>query len=303
MTHSHEHGIHQQRSRLIAALCVTASILAAEVVGAIITRSLALLVDAGHMLVDAGGLTIALIATLVAARPATNRRTWGFRRAEVLAASAQAAVLLAVGVFVVIESIQRLFAPPEIPSAELLIFGIIGLLGNTVSIVILSHQRSTNLNLRAAFLEVMSDALGSVAVIVAALVIALTGWSGADSLAALLIGLFILPRSYRLLRESANVLLESTPPGLDLDAVRAHIIALPDVLDVHDLHASQIATDLPVLSAHVIVTPDSFQNGRLPELLTSLQKCVATHFAVSIEHSTFQLEPPAHRRNENTQHN
>lgn len=300
--HSHGHGASQQRSKLIIALCITSTILVAEVVGAILTRSLALIVDAGHMFVDAGGLTLALIAAFITARPATNRRTWGFRRAEVLAASAQAAVLLTVGVFVIIESVQRLFAPPEIPSTELLIFGIIGLAGNTASIAVLSSSRSANLNLRAAFLEVLNDALGSVAVIIAAIVIDISGWSGADSVAALLIGLLILPRAYQLLKESTNVLLESTPPGLDLDAVREHIRALAGVLEVHDLHASQIATDLPVLSAHVIVTAESFENGRIPHLLATLQECVATHFEISVEHSTFQLEPPAHRRNEHTPH-
>lgn len=309
MTHQHDNHAHaipgtaaEHRTRLSVALGITLVILVAEVVGAILTGSLALLVDAGHMLVDASGLCLALIAAALGMRPSTPGKTWGYRRAEVIAAAAQAALLLAVGIFVIIESIQRLCEPPAIPGTALLLFGIIGLVGNGASMATLSHHREETLNLRAAFLEVMNDALGSVAVIVAAIVITVTGWTGADSVAALLIGALILPRSFRLLRESLSVLLESTPPGLDLTAVREHILALPEVLEVHDLHASRISTDLPILSAHVIVTAESFRNNTLPSLLATLQECVATHFPISVEHSTFQLEPPTHQNGEHSHH-
>ncbi|RDV43959.1 Cobalt-zinc-cadmium resistance protein, putative czcD (plasmid) [Streptomyces sp. L7] len=292
----------RHRVRLSIAFGITFVILIAEVVGTILTGSLALLVDAGHMLTDTSGLAMALVASYLSTKPATNKRTWGYRRAEVLAATAQAAVLLAVGVFVLIEGIRRLFEPPEIPSTELLIFGIIGLLGNVASLTVLASSRSENFNLRAAFLEVMNDALGSVAVIVAAILIGLTGWGAADALAGMFIGVLILPRAFKLLRETTSVLLESTPPGLDLDQVRSHILELPEVVDIHDLHATQIATGLPVLTAHVIVEADTFENGRLPELLDKLQDCVASHFDISIEHSTFQFEPPQHSRHEHSAH-
>ncbi len=288
------------RKRLAIAFAITATILLAEIVGAIWTGSLALLVDAGHMLTDAGGLAMALFASHLSTRAATNRRTWGFRRAEVLAAAAQAAVLLGVGLFVIVEGIQRLSAPPVIPSRELLIFGIIGLAGNIASLLVLASSRRATFNLRAAFLEVVNDALGSVAVIVAAIVIATTGWGGADSLAGLLIGLLIIPRAVKLLIETTNVLLEATPKGLDLAAVRGHMLELPEVLEVHDLHATQIATGLPVLTAHVVVTPTSFTDGSLPHLLERLQDCVIGHFDVSIEHSTFQFEPPDTTREHHT---
>lgn len=292
----------RHRVRLSIAFGITFVILIAEVIGTILTGSLALLVDAGHMLTDTAGLAMALVASYLSTKPATNKRTWGYRRAEVLAATAQAAVLLAVGVFVLIEGVRRLFEPPEIPSTELLIFGIIGLLGNVASLTVLASSRSENFNLRAAFLEVMNDALGSVAVIVAAILIGLTGWAAADALAGMFIGVLILPRAFKLLRETTSVLLESTPPGLDLDAVRNHVLELPEVVDIHDLHATQIATGLPVLTAHVIVEADTFENGRLPELLDKLQDCVASHFDVSIEHSTFQFEPPQHSRHEHSAH-
>lgn len=301
--HDHAADAHAvNRKRLAVAFSITATILVAEVVGAILTNSLALLVDAAHMLTDAGGLATALIAANLARRPATAKRTWGFARAEVLSATAQAAVLLAVGLFVLIEGVQRLFAPPEIASAGLLTFGVIGLVGNIASILVLVSGRNANFNLRAAFLEVVNDALGSVAVIVAALVIAVTGWGGADAIAGLLIGVLILPRAFKLLRETVSVLLETTPSGLDLDAVRQHLLERDRVVDVHDLHASQIATGLPVLTAHVIVDRDSFTDGSLPALLDELQTCVAEHFEVSIEHSTFQLEPAGHTQHEHTPH-
>lgn len=302
VAHSHASALSAPRRRLAIAFGITATILVAEIIGAVTTGSLALLVDAAHVLTDAGSLGVALFAASLATRPATAQRTWGFGRAEVIAAAAQAGVLLAVGLFVLVEAIQRLINPPEIASTQLLVFGIIGLAGNVASILVLASSRSANFNLRAAFLEVVNDALGSVAVIAAAIVIAVTGWTGADAVAAILIGALILPRAVTLLRETINVLLESTPKGLDLDSVRTHILGLEHVRSVHDLHASQIATGLPVLTAHVVIDNECFRDGHAPQLLDQLQECVATHFKVSVEHSTFQLEPPAHSSHENPTH-
>ena len=299
-SHFHSHG--SNRTRLAIAFGITAVILIAEVIGAIITGSLALLVDAGHMLTDAGGLLMALFAATLATRPPNMRRTWGFGRAEVLAATAQAAVLLAVGIFVVVEGIGRLINPPEMGSDLLLVFGIVGLAGNIAAIAVLSSSRNNNFNMRGAFLEVVNDALGSVAVIVAAIVIATTGWMRADAIAAMIIGVLILPRSFILLRETVDVLLESTPRGLDLESVREHLLEVPHVVAVHDLHATQIATGLPVLTAHVVVDDGCFFDGHASAILDSLQECVATHFSVQIEHSTFQLERAEHSEHEHTTH-
>lgn len=300
--HDHAVGQHQNRRRLAIAFAITTAILITEVIGAVITGSLALIVDAGHMLTDAGGLAVALLAASLALRPATSHRTWGFARAEVLAATAQAAVLFAVGLFVLVEGIQRLVTPPAVPSDSLLIFGIIGLVGNLASLAVLAGGRAANFNLRAAFLEVLNDALGSIGVIVAAIVIATTGWQRADALAGIVIGILILPRAFKLLRETLDVLLESTPAGLDLDNVRRHLNEVDHVRDVHDLHASQIASGIPVLSAHVSVDADCFTDGHAPQILDQLQACVARHFPVSVEHSTFQLEPVTHRAHEHPSH-
>jgi cobalt-zinc-cadmium efflux system protein len=289
-SHTHSAGTVNRR-RLAIAFGLTASVLVAEVVGAIITGSLALLVDAAHMLTDAGGLLIALLAAKLMDRAATSRRTWGLRRTEVLAATVQGAVLLGVGIFVAVEAVQRFNKPAEIASVELLIFGVVGLVANIVAILVLSGGRADNLNMRAAFLEVLNDALGSVAVIVAAIVIMTTGFQQADSIAALLIGVLIIPRTLRLLRDTVDVLLESVPRGIDLDEVRQHLLDEDHVVDVHDLHITQIATGLPVLTAHVVVEAECFHDGHAPEITQALQRCVSEHFSVAIDHATFQLEP------------
>lgn len=301
--HDHSHAdAAQDRKRLFAALCVTVLILAAEVVGAVLSGSLALLADAGHMFTDASGLVIALIAASLAMRPRTPERTWGYRRAEVLAAALQAGLLLVVGTFVLVEAIRRLIEPPEVGSSAMLWFGVIGLCGNAIALLVLAGGRHSSFNLRAAFLEVLNDALGSAAVIIAAIVIALTGFTRADALVSLLIGALIVPRTLRLLKETTDVLLASTPKGLDLRAVREHMLALPHVLDVHDLHATLIGTGTPVITGHVTLKDECLVNGHSQEILVQLQECVADHFDVPVEHSTFQLESAAHRDQEHLHH-
>ena len=303
MSAGHDHGtVSTNRNRLALAFAITAAILVAEVIGAVWTGSLALLADAGHMLTDAAGLLMALVAASLAMRPPTPTRTWGFRRAEVLAAGAQATVLLGVGLYAFVEGIRRLNEPHEVSSTGLLLFGVVGLLGNIASMLVLSSGRGANLNMRAAFLEVVNDALGSVAVIVSAVVIATTGWVRIDAIVGMLIAALIVPRAITILREAGHILLESTPKGLDLDDVRAHVLALPHVQDIHDLHASTVASGLPVLTAHVVLDEECFTDGHAADMLAQLQDCVAAHFAVSIEHSTFQLEPPHHAEREHTMH-
>jgi cobalt-zinc-cadmium efflux system protein len=288
------------RARLGAVLAVTATVLLVEVVGAVVSGSLALLADAGHMLTDAAGLTLAFVATVLARRPATDQRTWGYRRAEVLAAAAQAAVLLAVGVFVIVGGVRRLLHPPAVTPALMLLFGAVGLAGNLLALAVLAGGRGESLNMRAAFLEVLNDALGSVAVLVAGAVIATTGWLRADAVASLFVGVLILPRTLRLLRETVDVLLESTPKGLDLGDVRQRILSLPHVLDVHDLHASQVATGVPVLTAHVVVDDSCFHDGHLGPMLDQVQHALDTGF--DVEHSTIQFEAASHASHEHDTH-
>jgi cobalt-zinc-cadmium efflux system protein len=254
------------------------------------------------MFTDASGLVIALIAASLALRPRTPERTWGYRRDEVLAAALQAGLLLVVGTLVLIEAIRRLIEPPEVGSSAMLWFGVIGLCGNAIALLVLAGGRHSSFNLRAAFLEVLNDALGSAAVIIAAIVIAATGFTRADALVSLLIGALIVPRTLRLLKETTDVLLASTPKGLDLRAVREHMLALPHVLDVHDLHATLIGTGTPVITGHVTLKDECLVNGHSQQILVQLQECVAEHFDVPVEHSTFQLENAAHRDREHLHH-
>lgn len=296
--HDHQHGAASSRSRLAVAFGVTTVVLVVGVIGAWITGSLALLVDAAHMLTDAGGLLVALIAATLVARPASGQRTWGWLRAEVLAAGAQATVLLGVGIFALIEGVRRFISPPEIVGTELLLFGIIGLVGNLVSLVVLLSGRNSSLNMRAAFLEVLNDALGSVAVIVSAIVIATTGWTQADAVAGVIIALLIIPRAFVILKEAGSVLLETAPKGLDVEGAREHMEDQPGVLKVHDLHATRIDTKTVVVTTHVVIESGRFQDGTAPQLLDTLQTCLAEHLGVTVDHATIQLEPPEHRHHE-----
>lgn len=278
------------RRKLWIAFGITATIVAAQAVGSVITGSLALLTDTAHAITDASGLLVALIAATLMLRPPTSKRTWGFRRIEVIAALGQATLLLVVGFYTAIEGVRRLFEPPEVPAAELLIFGIIGLVANVVAISILSSSRGANFNMRAAFLEVINDALGSLGVIIAAIIIATTGFQQADALAGLFIAVLIVPRAFKLIRETVGVLMEFTPKGLDLQQVRNHILELEHVKDVHDLHASTVATGLANVTAHVVLEDECFSDGHAAEVLHDVKACVADHFEVSVRHSTFQIE-------------
>ena len=294
--HGHGPGRSPNRRPLALVLGISSTILVVEVVGALLSGSLALLADAGHMLTDVAGLSLALVAAILSTRPATTERTWGYRRAEVLAAAAQAAVLLAVGVFIIVEGVRRLIEPPTVASGVMIIFGVVGLACNALSITLLMRIQGGNLNTRAALLEVVNDALGAAAVLVAAVVIALTSWSRADAVASLLIGALIMPRTWKLLRDTVDVLLESTPKDVDLAEVRTHILRVEHVRELHDLHASLVATDLPVLSAHVVVDDACFRDGNLPALLDQLQQCLVGCFDVA--HSTFQFEQASHSGHE-----
>ena len=294
--HGHAHAVPDNRGRLAAVLAITVTVLVVEVAGAIVSGSLALLADAAHMLTDVAGLTLGLLAAVLARRPPSEARTWGWRRAEVLGAAAQAALLLAVGVYVLVEAVQRLVSEPEVSAGPMAVFGVVGLVGNLIGLTILLGGRSDDLNMRAAFLEVLADTLGSVAVLVAALVIATTGFGRADAIASLVIAALIVPRTITLLRETGRILLESTPVGLDLGSVRQRLLAMDHVHDVHDLHASQVASGLPVLTVHLVVDDSCFLDGHLAEMLDQAQRCLAEEF--DVEHSTIQFEALSHAAHE-----
>ncbi len=292
--HSHNHGAGASRGRLLVALCLSATVLVAEIVTALLTGSLALLADAGHMLTDVVGLVIALTAAHLSVRPATDRSTWGMRRAEVIGAALQAGMLAVVGVFVAFKAVHNLVAPPQVEASGMLVMGVIGLTANVVALLVLSGGHGDSLNMRAAFLEVLNDALGSVGVIIAAAVVARTGWTRADAVASLVIAVLILPRAVVLLRSALAVLMDFTPEELDLAQVRTHMLGVDHVEEVHDLHAWTVASGMPVLTAHVVVRDECLRDGHTEEILDRLQGCVAEHFPVRIQHATLQIEPVSH---------
>lgn len=279
------------RRLLAISLSLTATIMVVQVVGAILTGSLALLADAAHMFTDASALVIALIAAAVAARPADDRRTFGYQRAEVFGALINAIILILLAGWVGIEAVGRLIDPgeTEVAGGLMLIVAIVGLVANAISMWLLSRAQRTSINVRGAYLEVMGDLIGSAMVIIAAIVIVTTGWIPADALASIMIAVLIIPRAIALLREVFSVLSESAPEGTAVSDIRQHLLDYDGVVGVHDVHVWQLTRGAPVFSAHVSVEPALLADGRSAKLLSDLQSCLAHHF--DVEHSTFQIEP------------
>jgi cobalt-zinc-cadmium efflux system protein len=302
--HGHTHGAvppagtttSAYRGRLRVALCITLSVMVVEIIGGIAADSLALVADAAHMATDAVGLGMALLAIGFAARPPDQKRTFGYARAEILAALANCVLLLGVGGYLLFEAIERFITPPETRGGLAIVFALIGMAANAVSLSLLLRGQKESLNVRGAYLEVLADTLGSALVLVSAVIILTTGWQTADPVAGLLIGLLIVPRTVKLLRETLDVLLEAAPKGVDMSEVRAHMLALPGVADVHDLHAWTITSGMPVLSAHVVVNQDALDTVGHEKILHDLQGCLGSHF--DVEHCTFQLEPRGHAEHE-----
>ncbi|NUK03254.1 cation transporter [Streptomyces lunaelactis] len=302
--HGHAHGgppptgtaAAAYKGRLRIALSITLGVMVLEIVGGILSDSLALIADAAHMATDAVGLGMALLAIHFANRPAGLNRTFGFARAEILAALANCLLLICVGGYLLYEAVQRFITPAETKGGLTITFALIGLVANMISLSLLVRGQKESLNVRGAYLEVLADTLGSLTVLVSAGIIIATGWQTADPIASLVIGLMIVPRTWKLLGETLNVLLEAAPKGVDMGEVRAHIVALRGVEDVHDLHAWTITSGMPVLSAHVVVSQDVLSAVGHERMLHDLQGCIGDHF--DVEHCTFQLEPVGHAEHE-----
>jgi len=273
------------KRRLAWVLGLTTVYLVVEVVGGLLTGSLALLADAGHMLTDVAGVGLALLAIRFAEKPATSERTYGYYRAEILAALTNAVVLIGISFYILYEAYQRLLDPPAVAGGWMLAIAALGLVVNLAGMLLLRPGSSESLNVKGAYFEVLSDALSSLGVILAAALIWTTGWYYADPLISAGIGLFILPRTWRLLKEATSVLLEGTPTDVSLAAVRAAIESLPGVVGVHDLHAWSLTSGVNALSAHVVIV----EGARLGETLTVVHREVTSTFSIS--HVTVQVEP------------
>jgi len=302
MSHDHAHGAGSNRTRLAIALSIVVVVLVAEVVGAALSGSLALLADAGHMSSDAIGLMVALVATLVAARPATDRHTFGFQRVEVLAALLNGVLLAIVAVSVAVEGVRRLLEPGEasVQALPLVIIAAVGLVANVAAMLVLRGGDRQSLNMRGAYLEVLGDLLGSIAALVAGAVILLTGFVRADAIASLVIATLIIPRAFLLLRDVVRVLTESVPRNTDVDQIREHLLETPGVVAVHDVHVWAITSGQPVFTAHVECDADVFARGETGAMLDRLGECLKGHF--DVEHSTFQLEPAGRADSEEHAH-
>lgn len=286
------------RRLLAISLAITSTVMVVQIAGAVLSGSLALLADAAHMFTDAAALVIALIASTVAARPANDRRTFGYQRAEVFGALINGVILIALSAWVAVEGISRLVNPgeTEVAGGLMLVVAIVGLVANGVAMWLLSSAQRHSINVRGAYLEVLGDLIGSAAVIVAAIVIVTTGWYQADAIASLFIAAMIIPRAIGLLREVVSVLAESAPQGTHVKEIREHILTTPGVVDVHDVHVWQLTRGAPVFTAHVVVDGAALADGRAAGILSTLQTCLSEHF--DVEHSTFQLEPAGHVEHE-----
>lgn len=267
------------------ALALTSVFLIAEVVGGILTNSLALISDAAHMFTDAAALGVSLAAIRIGRRPADGKRTFGYYRFEILAAAFNAILLFLVAMYIIYEAYERIGNPAQIESMSMLAVAAIGLVVNLVSMRLLNKDKDESLNIKGAYLEVWSDMLGSIGVIAGAVVIKLTGWSWVDSVIAVAIGLWVLPRTWTLLKESINVLLEGVPEGLGVDEIKTTLVGVEGVVDVHELHVWSISSGKASLTVH-LVSP--FKPERWPALTVDIQRLLGERFAIF--HSTIQLE-------------
>jgi cobalt-zinc-cadmium efflux system protein len=294
--HSHAPGAGADRRYLLAALVLLAAFMLAEVVAALASGSLALLSDAGHMLTDVGAIGAALWAIRLADRPAAGAWTFGWKRAEILSAAGNGITLLVISGIVAAEAIGRLIHPPRVDGGPVVAVAAAGIVVNLAAAWVLARANRSSLNVQGAFRHVLTDLYGFIGTVIAGIVILATGWTRADAIASLIVVALMLKAAWELLAASGRILLEAAPATMDLDDVRAHLLATEHVRDLHDLHAWTVTSSLPALSAHIVIDDACFTEGCVPRLLDQLQACLAGHF--DVEHSTFQLEAVAHASHE-----
>jgi len=296
--HSHSHPVSRGADRRYLALAfgLIVAFMAAEVITAILSGSLALLADAGHMLTDAGAIAMAIWASRLAERPTTDVWTYGFKRAEIVSAALNGVALLLTAALILLEAVERLLHPSPVRGAVLVVVAGVGVIVNLAATFVLARANRSSLNIAGAFAHLMTDLWAFLGTAAAGVVIVVSGFERADAIAALGIVALMLRAARQLLRDSGRVLLEAAPAAVDLTDVRIHLLQAPHVRDIHDLHAWVVTSDLPALSAHVVVSEQCFVDGHAPQILDELQACLAGHF--DVEHSTFQLEPPGHTSHE-----
>ncbi len=288
MTGQHHHEVHTPTDTkpLKIALVIVLVIMVAEVVGGILSNSLALLGDAGHMLVDALALGLSLFAITIAGRPATPNRTYGYHRIEIMAALANGTTLILVSIYIFYEAYQRFLDPPLVQTPLMLLVASVGLIANLAGILLLRRVSHTSLNIKAAFWHIVGDTISSVGVIVAGVIMAVTGWYTADPVIAVFIGCIILWGAVRIVRESADILLEAVPRHIQTDKVIEEIRSVPGVEDVHDIHIWTITSGMHALSAHLLIADQMV--SRSAEIVEAVNQGITQHFGIT--HTTLQLE-------------
>jgi cobalt-zinc-cadmium efflux system protein len=289
-------SVDSDRRLLSISLALLAAFMVFEVIAAVVANSLALLADAGHMLVDIGAIAGSLIAIRLAARPETGSHTYGMKRAEILAAAANGLALLVVSAVVGFEAIVRLLHPAPVRGGVLIVVAAVGVGINLTATLLMSRANRRSLNIEGAFRHILTDLYGFTGTLVAGIVIVVSGFNRADAVASLLVVGLMLKASVELLRPALRILLEATPEDIDLEEVRRHLLELPEVQSVHDLHAWTLTSSLPILTAHVVVTDECFNTGEAGRVLDHLQECLAGHFDVA--HSTLQFESAGHMEHE-----
>ena len=289
-------SVETDRRLLIVALALLIAFMAFEVGAAVFANSLALLADAGHMLVDVGAIACSLLAINLAARPETGSHTYGLKRAEILAAAANGIALVVVAALVTFEAVGRLVHPETVDGVVLIVVAAVGVAVNLAATVTVSRANRQSLNMEGAYRHILTDLYGFAGTLIAGIVIVATGFDRADAVASLVVVLLMLGAAVRLLRPAVRILLEATPEDIDLEEVRRHLVELPEVQSVHDLHAWTLTSSLPILTAHVVVTDECFRTGDAGRVLDHLQDCLSGHFDVA--HSTLQFEAAGHLEHE-----
>ncbi|PZQ91921.1 MAG: cation transporter [Leifsonia xyli] len=288
------------RRRMFMVLGIYAGIITAELIGSWLTNSLALMAEAMHMAVDGSGILIALIATYLAVRKPNKKRTYGLMRAEIIAVLINCLLLFGLGIYVLTEAVERWFNPPEVEGGLVIVFAVVGMIGASISLVLLSRGAKESLNVKAAFLEVMSDGIGATAIVISGILNVTLGWKQGDAIAAAAIGVIILPRAFMLLRQAINIILQGAPAGIEMDKVEAEIASVDGVEAVHSVHVWALTSGVSVMSAHVVVDEELVRDGRSAAVLDELTERMRHEFR--IEHSTFQLEEPGHLEHEGAMH-
>jgi cobalt-zinc-cadmium efflux system protein len=281
---------------LTLALALLIAFMVFEVGAAIYANSLALLADAGHMLVDVGAIVLSLVAIRLAARPETGSHTYGMMRAEILAAAANGLALIVVSALVTYDAIVRLVHPGNVRGGVLIVVASVGVAVNVVATIAVARANRRSLNIEGAYRHILTDLYGFIGTLIAGIVIVISGFNRADAIASLVVVGLMLKAATELLRPALHILLAATPEDIDLDEVRAHLMELPEVRSVHDLHAWTLTSSLPILTAHVVVTDDCFTRGEAGRVLDHLQECLSGHFDVA--HSTLQFESTGHIEHE-----